>query len=121
MKNIVYVVNEWSDYLRVDHKNKRYVFLAQKPLRIDYTNDPSLVTYLLSLVQLRLVTAEELPKYGIVDEEPIVINKEEVVPEDSGIVAQEETSSKSVEKIIEERKDTTSAKINRFFNRGQSR
>lgn len=60
MKDVLYVVNELSDYFRVDYKGKKYVFLSNIPVKVDYTNDPRLISYLLSFVQLRLATAKEL-------------------------------------------------------------
>lgn len=65
MKNVVYVINDLSDYFRVDYKGIKYTFQEGKPVRVDYSNDPRLVSYLLQFVQLRLATAKEA---GIEDE-----------------------------------------------------
>lgn len=73
MQDVVYIVNELSDYLKADYKGKKYIFLAGKPVKIDYSQDPRIVTYLLSQVQLRLATANELEKAGLI---PAIIKKE---------------------------------------------
>lgn len=70
MQDTVYIVNELSDYLKADYKGKKYIFLAGKPVRIDYSQDPRIVTYLLSQVQLRLATANELEKVGLIPANP---------------------------------------------------
>jgi len=65
MKDVVYILNDLSDYFRVDYKGIKYTFMEGKPVKIDYSNDPRLVSYLLQFVQLRLATAKEA---GIEDE-----------------------------------------------------
>ena len=84
MKDVVYVVNELSDYFKVTYEQKVYIFMADKPVKIDYSKCPRIVTHVLQYVQLRLVTSSELEKYGIVEEEEVekvMEVKQEVVEE----------------------------------------
>ena len=60
MQDVIYIVNELGDYFKVNYKGKQYIFLAGKPVRIDYSEDPSILSYLLQFVTLRVMTVKEL-------------------------------------------------------------
>jgi hypothetical protein len=60
MQDVIYIVNELGDYFKVVYKGKQYIFLAGKPVRIDYSEDPSILSYLLQFVTLRVMTVKEL-------------------------------------------------------------
>lgn len=71
MRDEVYIVNDLSDYLKAAYKGKTYIFLAGKPVKINYSEDPRVVSYLLECVQLRLATVAELTNLGILREEKV--------------------------------------------------
>lgn len=83
MDNVVYVINDLSDYFRVDYKGRKYTFNGNVPVKVDYTDDPRLVSYLLQFVQLRIAEAKEVtpePKKEVkvpVKEEPKKVEKKE--------------------------------------------
>ena len=84
MKDVVYVVNELSDYFKVTYEQKVYIFNADKPVMIDYTKSPRIVSHMLQYVQLRLVVSSEFEKYklGEYEEvEEVMETKQEIVQE----------------------------------------
>jgi len=66
VQNSVYVVNDLSEYFKVTYNGKSYIFLADKPVKIDYEDDPRFVSYLLQFTQLRLATVNEIQKAGLI-------------------------------------------------------
>jgi len=60
MQDVIYIVNELGDYFKVNYKGKQYIFLAGKPVRIDYSEDPSILSHLLQFVTLRVMVSKEL-------------------------------------------------------------